>query len=269
MEAGREQVEGAGANVSVREEEAAELPIGGADKRGRRDGPPVCPKCGTAVAPGVRNRGDGFTPVKRRKFLKVLAKTGCVSDGARVAGISTVTVDRWRRRDAVFSQACEAALQIASSHIETLAWERAVTGIEEPIWNYGKQVGTRIKRSDSVFRLLLQASNRKKFGRQGAAGVKALTARARKRIEAEVRADIAAGQPDRDELVRELKLRLMTIGARLQGGPEPQSLDDPDFRAWEEEQARRHRQAMALLEQWEAERAAELSPGRGESASTG
>lgn len=232
--------------------ETASLPIGGTEVRGRFDGAPACPKCGTVVAPGVRNRADGFTPAKRRAFLDTLAKTGCVSDGARIAGISTVTVDRWRRRDAVFSGACEAALQIASSHIETLAWERAVTGIEEPIWNYGKQVGTRVKRSDSIFRLLLQASNKKKFGRQGVSGARRPAAKARKKIEAEARAEIAAAQPDRDEMVDALKLRLMGIEARLCGGLEPETLDDPAYGEWLAERKRRELEKEMLYERWRA-----------------
>ncbi len=136
---------------------------------------------------GWRARGDGFTPKKRRRFIAALAETGCVSDAARVAGISTTSVDRWRGRDAVFAAACETALHMASAHIETLAWERAVIGIEEPVWHYGKRVGTRLKRSDAIFRLLLIGSNRKKYGRMGAVGRKALAKAERKRIEREVR----------------------------------------------------------------------------------
>lgn len=207
---------------------------------------------------GWRRRHDGFTAERRRTFLRILARTGCVADGARMAGISTTTADRWRRRDAVFAKACETALHMASSHIETLAWERAVTGIEEPVWHYGKRVGTRLKRSDAIFRLLLIASNKKKFGRQGAAGGEALTAKVRQRIEAEVRAEIAAkSEVDGRALEQNLRLRLMTIQARLRGGPEPQSLDDPDYRAWEDARAGREKRAMALLEQLEAEQADE------------
>jgi hypothetical protein len=54
---------------------------------------------------------------------------------------------RWRRKDAAFAKECDAAIEMAGSHVEVLAWERGVTGIEEPIWHYSKLVGTRIKRS--------------------------------------------------------------------------------------------------------------------------
>ena len=132
----------------------------------------------------MRERHDGFTGEKRKRFLKMLAKTGCITDSARVAGVSRKTANYWRRKDSEFARACETAIGMASSHIETLAWERAVTGIEEPVIHYGKLIGTRVKRSDSIFRMLLMASNRKKYGRMGAV--------ARKEIEKELRAKIEA-----------------------------------------------------------------------------
>lgn len=117
-------------------------------------------------------RADGFTAKKRRRCIKTLAKTGCITDAARVAGVSRKTVNDWRAKDPDFNRLCAAAIEKAGSHIETLAWERGVTGIEEPVIHYGKQVGTRIKRSDSIFRLLLTASNREKYG--GAAAGKGI-----------------------------------------------------------------------------------------------
>jgi hypothetical protein len=140
----------------------------------------------------MRYRHDGFTGPKRRRFLRTLAKTGCIADAARVAGISTTTADRWRAKEPRFARACENAIDMASSHIETLAWERAVTGIEEPVIHYGKLVGTRIRRSDAIFRMLLMASNRKKYGRMGAVKRKEIEKELRARIKAELRAEIEA-----------------------------------------------------------------------------
>ncbi len=41
----------------------------------------------------MRERHDGFTAEKRKRFLKTLAKTGCISDSARVAGVSRKTAN--------------------------------------------------------------------------------------------------------------------------------------------------------------------------------
>jgi hypothetical protein len=173
----------------------------------------------------IRARQDGFTPARRRRFIKTLAKTGCIKDGCRVAKISRTTVERWRDKDAEFARTYAIALHQAESHIETLAWERAVTGIEEPVIHYGKQVGTRIKRSDSIFRLLLIGSNRKKYGRMGAVGRKQIEKELRPQIEREVKARIDASQPSIEEVRASIRRKLDAIDEHKLGqgysrGPE-------------------------------------------------
>jgi len=121
-------------------------------------------------APGkaMRARHDGFTAKKRRRFFATLARTGCISDAAKSARISTTTVDRWRRKEERFAKLCAMALEWASTKIELLAWERGVTGIEEPVYACGKFSHMRIKRSDSIFRMIMIASDPAKYARMGA-----------------------------------------------------------------------------------------------------
>jgi hypothetical protein len=154
--------------------------------------------------PAPMARGDGFTAKKRRRCIKTLAKTGCTSDAARVAGVSRKTINDWRAKDPDFDRLCRVAISKAAGHIETLAWERAVTGIEEPIVHYGKQVGTRIKRSDSIFRMLLIASNREKYGRMGVVDRKAAEREMRARIEAEIRAEEVPIEQVRERILARL-----------------------------------------------------------------
>lgn len=163
----------------------------------------------------MRYRHDGFTAKKRRKFLKALAKTGCITDASKVAVISTTSVNRWRAKDASFDRQCVAALDMAASRIEPLAWERGVTGIEEPVICYGKVVGTRIKRSDSIFRMLLMASNPKKYGRMGAVKQKAIERETRARIEAEMRAEVRPRAASNEEVEAALVKRLAAYGRRV------------------------------------------------------
>lgn len=119
---------------------------------------------------GPRCRRDGFTAAKKGACVAALAKYGTVADACRTAGISTTSFYRHYNKWADFRGACEAALAKAAGNIEILAWERAVTGIEEDVIAYGKKVGTRRKRSDAIFKLILQASNRKKYGAIGRGG---------------------------------------------------------------------------------------------------
>ncbi len=156
---------------------------------------------GGAGGRAMRARHDGFTPTKRRRFFAVLGKTGCISDAAKAARISTTTVDRWRQKDERFARLCEAALEKAASKIELLAWERAVTGIEEPVYHYGKFSHMRIKRSDAIFRMIMIASNPKKYGRMGAV---------------EQRGKAPKGPSDA-EITEALMKKLDAIGSRLRG----------------------------------------------------
>lgn len=167
-------------------------------------------------AAGWRRRRNGFTAKKRGIYLEALAKYGTIADACRVAGISTTTAARHEKRDPEFRSLCRAARARVSAGLETLAWERGVTGIDEEIVHHGKVVGTRRKRSDSIFRMILIAGDPERYGRQGASARSAIEKEVERRlrgeIEAEVRAGIAAEQaavrPDGDvfdELVARLK----------------------------------------------------------------
>lgn len=111
-------------------------------------------------------RRDAFAGEKRRKFLKALAKTGCIAEACRAARISRETAYAHERQDPEFARHCEMARAMSETEVELEAWQRGVIGIEEPVFAYGKMVGTRVRRSDAILRLLLQGSNLKKYGPQ-------------------------------------------------------------------------------------------------------
>jgi hypothetical protein len=107
---------------------------------------------------------------------------------------------------------CDLALAEAKKPLGTLAWERGVVGVPETIIRDGKVFQTKVKPSDSIFRMLLQASDPKKYGRpsRGGATRKQIEAKLRKKIEKEVRAEIVGEEyADLDEvclaLARQLK----------------------------------------------------------------
>jgi len=122
-------------------------------------------------------RHDGFTPERRRLFKQTLRETGCVRDACRVAGISDSTAYRARADDPDFAAEWDSALAMAAGDYPLLAWQRGVEGVEEEVWAYGKRVGTRIKRDDRIFRLLVQQSARERSG--GGADRRAAAARAK------------------------------------------------------------------------------------------
>lgn len=161
----------------------------------------------------ARPRHDAFTPARRIPFLKHLAKTGCILDACRAVGVSSRTVYRLQDRDPEFRKHCELAISMARTPVALAAWERGVVGIEED-YVRGGQVYTRIRRSDSILRLLLQGSDRKKYGPRPGFTRKRLLQFERKRIEREVRDEIRAKRLSFDDAMAMLEPKLAAFGAR-------------------------------------------------------
>ena len=76
--------------------------------------------------------------------------------------ISSSSGTCWTRRDCL-ATVHDSRLVVTSSHCSTAwasliesAYQRAVVGVEEPVFQGGKLVGTRRKYSDSIMRLMLE-----------------------------------------------------------------------------------------------------------------
>ncbi len=94
----------------------------------------------------------GWTPERMTKFLDHLAQKGNVQASCKHVGLSREAVYRLRRRDPLFARGWAPAMVKAhDASIEVLA-DRAIDGVEEPIYHRGELVGTR-RRYDT--RLLL------------------------------------------------------------------------------------------------------------------
>jgi hypothetical protein len=166
------------------------------------------PQLPAAAAPKPhRVRHDGFTPKKQRKFLKALRKCGCLSDAARVAGVSRNTVRRHRDKWPAFDRKVADALATASGELDMIAWKRAVEGVPEIVIRDGKVAWIKIKPSDAILRLLMKGANPKKYGAAGFSR-KRLRAWERKQIEQEVRAGIAARRPSFEQAMEVLDAKL-------------------------------------------------------------
>ena len=159
----------------------------------------------------ARRRHDAFDRPRRCAFLKALAKSGCILDACRAVGVSSSTVYKLQCNDAGFSKHCTLAIDMASVPVELTAWERGVTGIEEEVIRGGRVVGHRMRRSESVLRLLLQGANPKKYGPRPGFTRKRLMKWERKRIEREIHARMAEGQPSIEQVREEVLCRLENI----------------------------------------------------------
>ncbi|MBC7158489.1 MAG: hypothetical protein H5U21_00355 [Porphyrobacter sp.] len=93
-----------------------------------------------------------FDARRQAAFCEALAQHGNVRLACNEAAISPQTAYRARRASADLAACWDAALVLARSHAEAELADRALNGVEEPVFYHGEQVATR-RRYDN--RLLL------------------------------------------------------------------------------------------------------------------
>ncbi len=115
-------------------------------------------------------RHDGWTPERQRAFIEALADTGSVEAACKAVNMSTVGAYYLRRQPGAdeFRAAWETALQLGVQRIEDVVMDRALNGTEEPVYSYGKLVGTRIKHNDSLLMFILRNRAPERFAAGGA-----------------------------------------------------------------------------------------------------
>lgn len=113
-----------------------------------------------------RKRADGWTTEKQRLFIETLADTGSVAQAARSVGMSEQSCYRLRRQPGAegFAAAWDAAIDAASKKLIDAAFERAIHGSDEPVWNKdGQVIGRRYRQSDRLMMFLLRAYGPERF----------------------------------------------------------------------------------------------------------
>ncbi len=101
---------------------------------------------------------------KKRAYLEGLAMTPSFGEAARLAGISART--GWNYRSEAsgrFSELLEVALQMGLRRAEDEGWRRGVEGWEEPVYQGGKLVGTKLVKSDTMLIFMLKAGKPEKY----------------------------------------------------------------------------------------------------------
>lgn len=107
-----------------------------------------------------KRRKDGWSPDKQRAFIEALADGGSVANAARAVGMSESSAYRLRRAPGAeaFDRAWSAAIDAASKKLLDAAFERALVGSEEPVFDRdGNRVGRRLRQSDRLLMFLLRA----------------------------------------------------------------------------------------------------------------
>lgn len=116
-----------------------------------------------------RYRADGWTPERQRAFIAALADSGSVKQAAAQVGMSADGAYQLRRQKGAdgFIAAWNAARDHGIARLEDVAMERALHGVEMPVYSYGKQVGTRRVFNDRLLMFMLRSRAAGRFIPQG------------------------------------------------------------------------------------------------------
>lgn len=113
--------------------------------------------------PDSRNRRAGWSADRQRLFLTSLAETGSVHVSAAAARISARSAYRLRARSPAFAAAWDTADQLAVGRLSALAFDRAIHGRVEQVWEEGNLVIEKRLPSDKLLMWLLARLDPRRF----------------------------------------------------------------------------------------------------------
>ncbi|WP_336986287.1 hypothetical protein [Altererythrobacter aquiaggeris] len=137
------------------------------------------------------DRSNGWKPEVQRAFIEALADTGSVQAACRRVGRANHGVYLLRRHPGAesFRKAWQAALDIGIQRIEDVAMDRALNGVEVPVYAYGKIIGTRRVYNDRLLMFMLRNRAPKRFAADGAKALNAVDKQMLTRLKKEWRAE--------------------------------------------------------------------------------
>lgn len=131
----------------------------------------------------------GCAQAKKPAMIAAFKSTCSVSRACEIAGIARMTHYLWMHTDPAYAEAFEASRDEAAQVLEDEAVRRAQQGVEEPVYQGGKLVGTVQRYSDTLLIFLLNGARPDKYKQRssvevtGAAMVLAAIASGKKRAE--------------------------------------------------------------------------------------
>lgn len=123
---------------------------------------PATPFDGVALEDS-RNRLAGWSAERQRVFLCTLAETGSVHLASAAARLSARSAYRLRARSPAFAAAWDTADQLAVGRLSALAFDRAIHGRTEQVWQEGALVAEKRMPSDRLLMWLLARLDPRRF----------------------------------------------------------------------------------------------------------
>jgi hypothetical protein len=110
-----------------------------------------------------RKRWAGWSAERQRLFLENLAETGSVHLAASSARLTARSAYRLRARSPAFAAAWDTADQLAVGRLSALAFDRAINGRTEQVWQEGELVAEKRLPSDRLLMWLLARLDPRRF----------------------------------------------------------------------------------------------------------
>ncbi len=199
--------------------------------------------------PRKRMRRGGWSADRQRAFIEALADTGSVRAACRRLGVGEHHIYQLRRHPEAesFRKAWEAALDIGIAKIEDVAMDRALNGVEEPVYHGGELVGTRRVHNDRLLMFMLKNRAPDRFaegrGRRNDAIDLMKQKRREKRLETKMRTEIRreleaereAAAPTQEEIRASLDRKIESVRRSVEQRKqrEWEALSDDTREAWE------------------------------------
>ncbi|WP_052768981.1 hypothetical protein [Aurantiacibacter marinus] len=237
--------------------------------------PKANPKAATlpAFTPVPRKcaRHDGWTPERQQLFMEALADYGSVRAAANSVGMTPEGAYLLRRHPEAhsFRKAWKAALSLGVQRIEDVAMDRALNGVQVPVYAYGKIIGSRTVYNDRLLMFMLRNRAPKRFASDGAKGMNALDRHRLAQMKKEWRKEwerdaLAATKTKRGSTLESLTTKLDLMRSREEAMMSPETLalrdafeesrnrDRESGYAWKsEEDAARKTRSPAEDAEWE------------------
>jgi hypothetical protein len=112
---------------------------------------------------GSRKRLAGWSAERQRLFLENLAETGSVHLASAAARLTARSAYRLRARSPAFAAAWDTADQLAVGRLSAIAFDRAINGRTEQVWQEGILVAEKRLPSDRLLMWLLARLDPRRF----------------------------------------------------------------------------------------------------------
>ncbi len=175
--------------------------------------------------PRRTSRHDGWTEDRQRRFIEALADTGSVKAAARAVNMSAEGAYHLLRQPGAesFRGAWQTALDLGVQRIEDVAMDRALNGVEMPVYSYGQLVGTRTSYNDRLLMFMLRNRAPERFtdgrGAKGLGGLNAIGKMEMERLKKQWRAEWEAeraqsASDDEDAVLAAINAKLSSLRDR-------------------------------------------------------